>query len=206
MFFEVLVEGFSDVAVVREVLTRHLGLAEGAQFRVHPHQGKGTLPADPLARPEPHRRGLLDQLPAKLRGYAHLPGEYAVVVLVDADEDDCRGLKARLVALLEALPARPANVLFRIAVEETESWFLAQPHAVRAAYPRADIRAFQNVQPDAVVGAWERLARALGRKPETCTGADKSEWAAQIAPHLDFGNPVSPSLVALVSGLTALNQ
>lgn len=201
MFIEVLVEGASDVAVVREVLTRHLGRLEDADFRIIPHRGKGTLPSDPLARPDPRRRGLLDQLPAKLRGYAHLSDDYTVVVLVDADDDDCVALKQALVGLYESLNARPPRVLFRIAVEETESWFLAQPRAVAAAYPRADVRPFAQIAPDSVVGAWERLARALGRTPESCTGADKHEWAGRIAPHLDFEEPVSPSLNALVTGL-----
>jgi hypothetical protein len=204
MFFEVLVEGASDIAVIRELLVRHLGLVEGEGFRIHPHRGKGALPADPAARPDSRHRGLLDQLPAKLRGYAHLPAGYAVVVLVDADDDDCLELKQALVALCEPPNPCPPHVLFRIAVEETESWFLAQPEAVRAAYPRADVRPLQHIPPDAVVGAWERLARALGRAPETCTGADKHVWAKHIAPYLNFDEPVSPSLGALVSGLEAL--
>lgn len=204
MFFEVLLEGASDLPVVREVLVRHLGLTEGEHFRLHPHRGKGTLPANPAAPPNPRHRGLLDQLPAKLRGYAHLPTDYAVVVLVDADDEDCRELKQRLLSLCAPPNPSPRRVLFRIAVEETESWFLAQPEAVRTAYPRADFRALAQIPPDAVVGAWERLAQALGRKPEACTGTDKVEWAERIAPRLDFDRPISPSLQALVSGFRAL--
>lgn len=204
MFLEVLVEGASDVAAIRELLKRHFGLIEGVAFRIHPHRGKGTLPADPHGMPDPRHRGLLDQLPAKLRGYAHLPLGYAVIVLVDADDDECIALKQALLALCAPPNPCPPHVLFRIAVEETESWFLAQPEAVRAAYPRVDARPIQQIAPDAVVGAWEHLARALGRAPETCSGADKHEWAERIAPHLDFNQPVSPSLRALVSGVNAL--
>ena len=204
MFCEVLVEGFSDVAVVREVLTRHLGRVEGNHFRIHPHRGKGALPADPAARPNPRHRGLLDQLPAKLRGYAHLSNDYAIVVLVDADDEDCVALKRSLVALCAPPNPCPARVLFRVAVEETESWFLAQPDAVQVAYSKANVSAFRTLPPDAVCGAWERLARAVGKAPEDCTGADKHEWATRIAPHLDFDQPVSPSLNALVSGLSLL--
>lgn len=200
-YVEVLVEGGADVPAVEELLKRRFGLRPDSDFRVIRHRGKGTLPRNPLARPEPHRRGLLDQLPAKLRGYAHLPPDYAIVVLVDADSDDCRRLKQDLVSMYDALPARPPTVLFRIAVEETESWFVAQPDAVLKAYPRADARVLTGIQPDAVVGAWERLAKALGRDPEECTGADKYEWATRISPHLDFEHPVSPSLGALVGGL-----
>ena len=93
-------------------------------------------------------RGLLDQLPAKLRGYAKSLGDdYGVVVLIDADDDDCIKLKASLVGLHESLDLRPAIVLFRIAVEEVESWFLADPAAIRSAYPHAKFAKLPNVPP-----------------------------------------------------------
>ena len=203
-FLEVLVEGSSDALVVAEALGRHFGLADGADFRVIRHRGKGALPTDPLARPDPVRRGLLDQLPAKLRGYAHLPPDYAVVVLVDADDEDSGELARDLADMIDALPQRPSTVLFRIAVEETESWFIAQPDAVAEAYPRADVRRLQQIPPDARVGAWERLAEAIGRRPETCTGADKHDWASRIAPHLDFDDRRSPSMGAFVAGIAEL--
>lgn len=86
----------------------------------------------------------------------------AVVVLVDADDDECRVLKQKLLNMYGALPTKPARCPFRIAVEETESWFLAQPDAVRAAYSTADRSVLQGIEPDAVCGAWERLAECLG--------------------------------------------
>ena len=49
---EVLVEGASDVPAIKEVLQRKLGLVENAQFRIHPHRGKGKLPANPLKKPD----------------------------------------------------------------------------------------------------------------------------------------------------------
>lgn len=69
MFLEILLEGASDVPTVKEILTRRFNLAEGEHFRIHPHKGKGKLPLNSLARPDVKHRGLLDQLPAKLRGY-----------------------------------------------------------------------------------------------------------------------------------------
>lgn len=132
-------KGGADVPVAKEVLERRFGLIENRDFRIHPHRGKGQLPADPYRRPELRHQGLLDQLPAKLRGYAqshsHFPS--SVVVLVDADDDDCVALKASLVSLWQSLEPRPPVVLFRIAVQETESWFLADPTAIKTAYPRA---------------------------------------------------------------------
>lgn len=204
MFLEVLLEGASDVPTVREILSRRFKLREGEHYRIHPHKGKGRLPANPHARPDIKHRGLLDQLPAKLRGYACLPDGYCVVVLVDSDRSDCHELKDALIQMCAALDRRPSCVLFRIAVEETESWFLADIEAVRAAYPKAKHQKIAGIHPDRVVGAWERLAEAMGRKPDDCGGSDKYEWAEKIAPHLDLDNPKSPSLSAFVHGVARL--
>lgn len=200
-WFEVLVEGASDVPAVREVLTRKFGLIEDENFRIHPHQGKGKLPANPLARPDPAQRQLLHQLPAKLRGYAKsLASNAVVLVVVDADDTPCVELLADLNDMLARLPVRPARVLFRLAIEETESWFVADPSAVKAAFQRANASMLRRVAPDAIVGAWERLAEAVGL-PERSSGADKLRWAAQICPHLNLDSPNSPSLRKLISGI-----
>src|SRR3990172_3350902 len=107
IFFEILLEGTSDVPVVKEILTRRFLLKEGVHFRIHPHKGKGALSQNPHAKPDPKRRGLLDQLPAKLRGYSYLPDGYCVIVLVDADSTDCKELKESLVNLYQQLDKRP---------------------------------------------------------------------------------------------------
>ncbi|MBX3410902.1 MAG: DUF4276 family protein [Phycisphaeraceae bacterium] len=208
-FLEVLCEGTSDVPAVHAVLTQRFNLIEEQNFRIHPHRGKGRLPSSKqlLKAPERGRDQLLDLLPIKLKniGRQSVHGyEVAVVVLVDADDDDCRVLKQNLLDMYSALPTKPARCLFRIVVEETESWFIAQPEAVRAAYPTADKAALADIPPDAVCGAWERLAKCLGRDPTTCTGGDKTEWAIAIAPKLDFRTPRSPSLAAFITGVSRL--
>lgn len=206
-FIEVLVEGSSDVPATREILKRQLGLEEDREFRIHPHRGKGKLPVNPLKRPEPGHDFLLTQLPLKLRNYGRMASSTfspAVVVLVDADRQDCKTLKNSLLDMLRELDYKPRHVLFRIAVEETESWFLAQPEAVRAAYSRANLSALRGIAPDAVCGAWQRLAEALGLNPKDCDGQDKHEWATAIAPHLDLEDPPSPSLRAFIDGMARL--
>lgn len=200
-WFVVLVEGASDVPAVREVLTRRFGLKEEEHFRIHPHQGKGKLPTNPLARPDPKQRQLLHQLPAKLRGYAKsLVPNSVVLVVVDCDDTPCTELLADLNRMLTALPERPARVMFRLAIEETESWFVADPRAVKLAFPKTNVAALKKIQPDAVVGAWERLAEAAGF-PTRSSGADKLRWVSQICPHLDLETPNSPSLGKLISGV-----
>ena len=197
MFLEVLLEGDADAPVVREIFQRKFNLLEKDNFRLHPHRGKGKLPHNPQSRPDPKHQGLLDQLPAKLRGYAHFPSDYCVIVLVDADNDNCIELKTRMMSL----EPRPNCTLFRIAVEETESWLIADPEAITKAYPKAKISKLITISPDSICGAWEKLAEVLGRKPKDCGGEDKYEWATNISPHLDLDSPKSPSLRTFIAGL-----
>nr|WP_320161357.1 DUF4276 family protein [uncultured Methanoregula sp.] len=204
MFIEVLVEGGSDVPTIREILTRRFNLKENRDFKIHPHRGKGELPGSAYAATNPKNRSLLHQLPAKLRAYAHFSNEYCVLVLVDADNDDCKVLKQSLVDLHNELLNKPDCVLFRIAVEEIESWFIADINAIRAAYPRAKINKIDGIQPDAVIGAWEHLADVLDRKRSECDGFDKVEWAQNISPHLDLNNPKSTSLYYFIQGVDQL--
>ena len=201
---EVLVEGGSDEPTVKEILQRRFNLKENINFRVHPHRGKGKLPDNPLSKPDPKNRGLLDQLPAKLRGFAKTPGQFCVVVLLDADDDDSNELKSNLMDLCGSLNPSPSCVLFRIAVEETESWFIADTTAIKNAYPSAKLTKIPNVPPDSIIGAWECLAVVLGRKPVECVGADKYEWSTHISPYLDLENPKSPSLNNFILGINDL--
>lgn len=201
MYFEVLVEGASDAPTVKEIMQRKFGFEHGHDFRVHPHRGKGRLPDDPLARPDTRHRGLLDQLPAKLRGMSWMDANYCLIVLVDADVQNCVELKQQLVDLYQVLEQKPQNVLFRIAVEEMESWFVADLDAVKLAYPRANIDSLRAIAPDSIIGTWERLAESLGKYPAQCRGSDKYEWTQNISPHLNLDMPFSPSMRAFITGI-----
>ncbi|MDX2030031.1 MAG: DUF4276 family protein [Blastocatellia bacterium] len=203
-YLEILVEGAADGPTIREILQRRFAMVESVNFRIHAHKGKGTLPKNPHKKPEKLRRGLLDLLPATLKGFANLSADRCVIVLVDADKTPCVELKQDLLNLYGKLGKRPCCALFRIAVEEIESWFIADPEAIRKAYPKAKISLLTSIPPDDVVGASELLARALGRKPEDCTGADKYEWATRIAPNLNLETPRSPSLNAFITGISNL--
>jgi hypothetical protein len=207
IWIEVLVEGASDSPTVKEVLERKFNLTEGEHFRIHPHKGKGRLPVNPLSRPDLKHQGLLDQLPAKLRGWGKsLEPHSVVLVVIDTDAQDCKDLLAQLNAMLVALPSKP-KVLFRLAIEETESWFIADTEALRKAYPGAiDMRGLRNIQPDAIVGASEKLAEALGLNRKMVAGPTKFQWAQQISPHLDLDEPKSPSFKKLIDGIDRLLQ
>lgn len=201
-YFEVLVEGASDAPALREILTRKFGLEEGTQFRIHPHKGRGRLPVNLLAQPHPKHQALLDQLPAKLRGFGrYLDDKACVLVIMDADDTPCHSLLDELNHMLEQLPTRPPRVLFRLAIEETESWFIADENAVLAAYPKAKVQKLRGIAPDAIVGAWEILADVLGVNRGGVTGGDKCTWAEAISPHLNLDTPQSPSLRGLLEDI-----
>lgn len=194
IWIEVLVEGASDLPTVKEVLERKFKLVEGKNFRIHPHKGKGKLPKNLLSRPDLKHQGLLDQLPAKLRGFGKsLPTEALVLVLIDLDKQVSQELLDALESMLAALPVKP-NVMFKLAIEETESWFIADLKALQMAFPgQIKKHMLKNIEPDAIVGAAQKLAEALGMNPQMIAGPTKFNWAKKIAPHLDLENPMSPS-------------
>jgi len=208
-YLEVLCEGGSDVPALREILARRFELKEQESFRIHPHRGKGKLPSDAhlLRAPHPTDQSLLAQLPIKLKNMGRQSQrgfKVIVLVVVDADRDDPEELARRLDTMLKKLPTRPNTCVFGIAVEETESWFIADLSAVKAAFPSADLAMIRGIKRDAVCGAWEALARAIGRDPAGCGGLEKTEWATKIAPHLNVVQPASPSLGRMISDLDAV--
>lgn len=202
-YIEVLTEGASDVPVIKEVLSRHFSLVEGENFRIHPHRGRGNLPENILASPDIRHQGLLDQLPAKLRGFSWLPENSLVLVLIDSDNDEPSEIISDLEEMLAALPRKPPRVIFRVATEETESWFLADLKAIKASYPNAAVNKLKDIKPDSIIGAWERLAECLGFKVRDISGADKTKWAEKIAPNMDLVNPNSPSLRKMLEGVAS---
>jgi hypothetical protein len=200
VILHVLVEGPSERALLevwgRRFLSSHI-------LRIYPHQGKGRLRDNPNAPVAPRRRGLLDQLPAKLRAFGRVLDARTdrVLVLVNADDQDCEALKARLVALGQQIDPRP-EVMFRIAVEETEAFYLGDVNAIRKAFSSVKLTAMKDYEQDAPgVGTWEIFRVVIG-----ASGDDKVQWATQIAPHLST-NPrrnSSPSFRQLCIAMKTL--
>jgi Domain of unknown function (DUF4276) len=206
-WLEVLVEGDSDVPTIREILIRKFAMVDELDFRIHPHKGRGKLPENPLKAPDRSHQGLLDQLPAKLRGYAKsLSANSAVLVVMDLDNDSEDLFMHALEKMLNQLPTKP-DVMFRLAIEETESWLIADIQALKAAFKNTiNTKKLIKIQPDAVVGAWEQLAKALGIESKHVARGAKYSWAVQIAPHLNFDNPPSPSLQKLIKGIEKFRE
>ena len=202
MHIELLLEERSAEAALTQLLPKLLpGLAG---WTLHSFQGKPDL---------------LAKLPNLLRGYARwLPDDYRIVVLVDADEDDCLGLKARLEetaaaeGLLTKTSAGPDSrfaVLNRLAVEELEAWFIGDVEALAAAYPGVpeslgQRRGFRD--PDALRGTWEALERVLQNAGYFRSGLRKIEAAGHIAAHMDPTRNRSRSFRCFAQGLAALGE
>ena len=173
-----LVEGPSEQAFLRLWLPRFL--PPGHSFKIIPHRGKGRLPGDPSRQPDPKRQGLLDQLPAKLRAYGRElnPDTDRILVLMDLDRDDCMELKNRLNALVPLCVPQPV-VLFRIAIEEFEAFYLGDRAAIRKAYPRSNLKFLDNYVQDSICGTWELFMRVIQE-----TSDDKVRWAGTMGRHL----------------------
>jgi hypothetical protein len=195
MNIHILVEGPSDDALMSIWARRFL---PGHSIRTYPHQGKGKIPSSGEVVPST-RRGLLDQLPAKLRawGKSHDVDEDRVVVLLDADDDDSAELEGSLLELSKSIDPCP-QVLFRIAVEETEAFYFGDHRALVATFPNIKIdKVKRRYVQDSICGTAELLAE-LAVEP-----IDKKAWAERIAPRLTI-NPAqsrSPSFRALCAGL-----
>ena len=160
---------------------------------------------------------LLKNLPERLRGYnAWLPANWAILVLVDRDDDDCRVLKqtlenmaaaAGLVSKTNAGNGNRFQVANRIAIEELEAWFFGDWQAVHAAYPRVSATLPQKAgyrDPDAILGGtWEALERVLKRAGYFKTGLRKMECARAVAQHMEPERNSSQSFQAFRGAVTS---
>ena len=150
---------------------------------------------------------LLKQLPDRLRGYAQwLPSSWAIIVLIDRDDEDCLQLKQKLehIATSSGLLTKTVasqgqafQVANRVAIEELEAWFFGDWQAVQTAYPRVSTSipnkaTYRN--PDGIKGGtWEALERELKRGGYFKTGLRKIEVAREISKYMNASQNISHS-------------
>jgi len=201
MHVEFLVEESSAEVALRYLVPQILGNA--ATYDIHPYQGK---------------QDLLRKLPARLSAYKKwMPDDWYIVVLVDADDEDCRELKARLEAAARqagfATKSAPANdgkfrILNRVAMKELEAWFFGDVEAIRAAYPRVPRTLAKRTRyrnPDSIQGGtWEALERELQRAGYHRGGLDKIAAARSISAHMRPERNKSRSFRVFCDGLRAM--
>lgn len=212
MHLEILTEDSSGQRLLEHLMPKLLGSpGDPHSWRLHAYRGVGRIPPGLSASSDPSKRILLDQLPRLLRGYVRTPGIDPVVLVVDADRRDCVAFLTELRSL--ALSCRASRlVLFRLAIEEMEAWYLGDRNALQRAYPKGRMRALDQYVQDSVCGTWEILAeaihpggtRAVRQAGWPSLGQIKHQWADQIGPLLDPEINVSPSFGKLRDGIRRL--
>lgn len=150
---------------------------------------------------------LLRKLPDRLRAYRKwMPDDQRIVVLIDADQQDCHQLKDKLQGIASqaglrtssaAQPNQHIQVVNRIAVEELEAWFFGDIEALAAAYPGIPTSLDKQKKyrdPDAISGGtWEALERVLQAAGYHRGGPAKIEAAKDIAVQMEPGRNRSTS-------------
>jgi hypothetical protein len=194
-----LVEGPSERAFLESWARR---LLPGHDIVVYPHQGKGVLPSDLARPPDRHNRALLHQLPAKLRAFAESldPETERVLVLVDADDDSCVDLNRDINRAAQQL-APGISVLVRVAIEETEAFYLGDLRALALAFPGADMDLARAYEADSICATAEYFGRVVNDG-----GSNKVAWAEAMGPRVTVvaARSRSPSFRALCRGLRRL--
>jgi len=203
MHIEFLVEEPSAEAALFNIVPKIL--SRDVSFRIHPHQGK---------------QDLLGKLLPRLRGYKNwLPEDWRIVVLVDADDEDCRILKnrleniannARLVTKSRRTIGCSFQVLNRLAIEELEAWFFGDIDAVRSSYPRISLNLGKKAKyrnPDAIKGGtWEALDREFKKVGYFSSGISKILVAREVSLYMEPERNLSRSFQVFRQGLLDLVQ
>ena len=212
MHFEILVEDSSGTRLLEHLLPKLIGPRDAPHsWRLHPYRGISRIPKNLVKEPFPAHRDLLLQLPRLLRGYVRTPGYNAVVVVCDTDRRNCAEFLEALRDVAKATGAERIT-MFRLAIEEVESWYLGDPKALFAAYPAAKKGLYEAYSQDSICGTWERLAdivepggsRAIQNAGRSAPGDVKHKWAKDIGPLMDPDRNRSPSFGKLRDGLRRL--
>jgi hypothetical protein len=215
MHFEMLVEDASGKKMLEVLVPKLIG-AGPHTFRLHSYKGLGEIPKDLKSAAAAKSQMLLNDLPRALRGYgaAHAASQEgfgaAVVVVCDLDARDEKDFRAQMEGVLAAIEDKRPNAHFCLAIEEGEAWLLGDRQAVRAAYPGAKEGVLKNYRQDSICGTREKLADAVypgghrALKRAHAVGAEKYQWAAEIAPLMEPGRNRSLSFGCFVKCLADL--
>lgn len=212
MHIEILTEDSSGRRLLEHLLPKLIGPpGEPHTWRLHAYRGVGRIPRHLSPASDPSKRLLLDQLPRLLRGYAKTPGIDAVVVVLDSDKRDCSAFLSELRTLADTCEPG-GTILFRLAIEEVEAWYLGDRAALLNAYPQARIAVLNSYIQDSVCDTWELLAeavhpggmRAVRKAGWPLPGQLKQHWADRIGPCLDPSANLSPSFAKLRDGISRL--
>lgn len=199
MHVEFLVEEPSAEAALLNILPK---MFQDVAFGIHPFQRK---------------QDLLGKLLPRLKGYrSWLPEDWRIVVLVDADGEDCGELKAELEEKAETAGLMTKSrgiggafqVLNRLAIEELEAWFFGDVEALHEVYPRVSLNLGKKAKyrdPDAIKGGtWEALERELKKTGYFRGGFSKISVAREVSVHMVPERNRSRSFQTFRQGLLSL--
>lgn len=103
------------------------------------------------------------------------------------------------------------RVLYRIAIEELEAWYLGVVNALRQAYPAAKLEKLADYVQDSQTGTWELLVDIIHPgglaelyakgKHSPLVREEKLKWAKTIAPYMDVEQNRSASFCCFRDGL-----
>lgn len=202
MHFEFLVEDVSGKTMLNILVPKIFGTGTKHTFKYIHYKGIGKIAKNLHNESDPQKRQLLSQLPKLLQGYGNSLKEIdaCVVVVCDLDKRCLKQFREELLDLLNKCNPRP-ETFFCIAIKEGEAWLLGDTEAVVKAYPKAKKKPLNEYKNDSICGTWEILADAIYRGGSKklaalgwqAVGKEKSEWAQQIAPHIDIEENKSPS-------------
>jgi len=201
MHIEFLVEEPSAEAALFNLVPKIIG--QNISFKIHSYQGKPDL---------------LNKLLPRLRGYkTWIPKDWRIVVLIDADEEDCRILKNRLeeIAQNAGLITKSRRtirsyfqVLNRLAIEELEAWFFGDIDALHSSYPRIPLtlgrRAKYRNSDTIKGGTWEALEREFKKAGYFSSGISKIIVAREVSMNMEPDRNRSRSFQVFRQGLLDL--
>ncbi|MCU1795863.1 DUF4276 family protein [Pectobacterium polaris] len=208
MHFNILVEGDSEVRFLKKVMPfLHGKLGVTHSWKIHKHQGVGSIPTNLNTTPNKKDNSLLHNLPAKLRAYENIANPLnRIIVLIDIDSN----VKSTFLSQLnniKTICAPTSDVRFVLACEELESWYLGDRNALVQYNPRINITTLNSYVQDSICGTWELLMRADDPsllKPKTPYWKSlqkKIYWSKRITPYMNFRNNNSPSFNFLLRNL-----
>lgn len=214
IYIEILVEDKSGSILVEHIMDKYVADKKNVTYGIHGFKGLGKIPLNVNRLSQVKSKRLLTDLPGYLKGIdaslKNMPGKKAVFVILDSDNENCSELKHSLVQMYQTLEIQ-VEVIFCIALEETEAWLLGDSEALLKAYPMAKRSLMQKYVQDSVVGTWECLAdivykgglKALKKSAVSYyeIGAFKIECAENIGKWLDIRKNSSQSFQYLIRKL-----
>ncbi len=217
MHFERLVEDISGKTAL-EILIPKIISTEQHTFNIHSYKGIGhKVPKDLKSTSDAKKRILLDRLPKIVQGWGKTLSDpdysFVLIVICDLDNRCLSTFRRELLDLVDKCNPKP-KTQFCIAIEEGEAWYLGDLAAVKKAYPKAKEAVLNSYTNDSICGTWEKLADAvfsggqqkLSKQGWQEVGKEKSNWANNIAPHMDVDNNLSPSFCYFRDKLRGLTR